>query len=143
VNDSFFHQITVKQSLSFALIGALNAAVDFAVFFVSVQYLHWNVVLAQFVSYACGVCNSYLWNRTLTFARGNRPHCSEIIKFITLNGVSYGISIGALFVFRTFLWPLVVSKVIATFIAFVINFIGNKRWVFRSTIPDTMVHSGE
>jgi putative flippase GtrA len=137
VKEKFFSHTTVKQSLSFALIGALNAAVDFAAFFISVQFLHWNVALAQFVSYACGVCNSYLWNRTLTFARGNRPQYSEIIKFITLNGVSYGISVGGLFIFRKLLWPLAVCKVVATFIAFVINFIGNKRWVFRSTTSDT------
>lgn len=133
MEDKGFHRNTVSQSLRFALVGVLNTAVDFVMFFVLVRFLHWNVILAQSVSYACGIGNSYLCNRYLTFARRNPPQYSEIIKFLTVNGVSYGISTCGLFVLRKLLWPLVVCKVAVTLIAFVVNFIGNKCWVFRST----------
>jgi putative flippase GtrA len=121
----------LTQSISFGLIGLLNAAVDFSVFFLLVRVLHWNVILSQSVSYACGIGNSYVCNRFLTFARRNRPHCAEIVKFIAVSGVSYGISAYGLYIFRKFLWPLVVCKVVATLMAFVVNFVGSKWWVFR------------
>jgi putative flippase GtrA len=131
VEEKTWNRSTLTQSISFGLIGLLNAAVDFSVFFLLVRVLHWNVILSQSVSYACGIGNSYLCNRYLTFARRNRPHYAEIMKFIAVCGVSYGISVYGLYIFRKFPWPLVVCKVFATLIAFVVNFVGSKWWVFR------------
>jgi putative flippase GtrA len=143
VEDKGFHRNTVNQSVRFALVGLLNTAVDFGTFFVMVRFLHWNVILAQSVSYACGILNSYLCNRYLTFAHRNPPKYSEILKFITLNGVSYGISVCGLSMLRKLLWPLVLCKVASTLVAFVVNFIGNKWWVFRNTKHNSVAHGGE
>ncbi len=123
--------MTISQSLRFGFVGALNTAVDMGTFFALVRIGHWHAPSAQGISYTCSICNSYLWNRYLTFRRRNLPNALELFRFIAMNGVSYGVSEGLLWVLQQDAWPLLDIKVTISFAASLLNFIGSKWWVFR------------
>jgi putative flippase GtrA len=126
------HVTTIRQSLRFGLVGALNTAVDMGTFFALVRLGHWHAAGAQGVSYTCGLCNSYLWNRYLTFQRRNRPHLAEIVRFATVNGLSYAVSEGLLFLLERQAWSLLAIKFALSFVTSALNFVGSKWWVFRN-----------
>lgn len=121
-----------KQSIHFGLVGVLNTTIDFIVFFVMVRWFHWNVVMAQSVSYASGLFNSYVCNRYLTFRQKGKPRYSEFGRFVAVNGMSYSLSILGIALLRQLSWPIVLSKVAVTLVTLAINFIGSKFWVFRT-----------
>lgn len=57
---------------------------------------------------------------------------AEILKFIVVNILSLGVSLLFLYIFRDKVGlHVLVSKAIATLFAVVVNFAGNKFWVFR------------
>ncbi|MFB5190787.1 GtrA family protein [Alicyclobacillus fastidiosus] len=120
----------IRQVIRFGFVGVLNTVVDFAVFFALVRLVHWNALIAQSVSYACGLCNSYVWNRLITFRAAPRSPAAQMLKFAVLNGVCYGVSEVCLIVLQAWM-PLVATKVIMTGFTLLVNFAGSKWWVFR------------
>ncbi|MBX5436860.1 MAG: GtrA family protein [Alicyclobacillaceae bacterium] len=126
---------TARQSLRFGLVGMLNTLIDFGVFSGLVQFGHWRAVPAQMVSYACGVCNSYLWNRRLTFQRRGPSRPAEVGRFAALNLLTAGLSALVIAALRSAVTPLPAAKLVATCIATAVNFAGSKWWVFRTGPP--------
>lgn len=123
---------TVGQTIRFGLIGAMNTVIDLVVFFLLIRFAHWDAVVAQTISYTCGLINSYAWNRTVTFHRAGRPGFAEVVRFVALNALSYGLSAGGLLVLSELAWPMGLCKVVVTSLTVVLNFIGSKWWVFAS-----------
>ncbi len=121
-----------KRSLEFirfCLVGALNTGVDFTVFTI-LSNLGVILLVAQCVSYTFGVLNSFLLNRTWTF-RERSQSSGQLIRFFALNLATLTITYGLLVYFRyQLLWPLLVCKLGATGVSFVINFIGSRLWIF-------------
>ncbi|WCK54557.1 GtrA family protein [Aneurinibacillus sp. Ricciae_BoGa-3] len=117
--------------LRFCVVGLLNTAVDFAVFFVlslaMIPYL-----LAQPVSYSAGVINSYFLNRRWTFQVKQKPDRLEIFKFIFVNGVSLVVSSSILFITRDIgQINILFSKIAACVGGVAVNYIGSRLWVFN------------
>jgi putative flippase GtrA len=124
------YKVHILQFVKFNLVGIMNTAVDFAVFtlltFLGMQYL-----IAQVISYSCGIVNSYLWNKFWTFQQKKGFSSAEVLKFIIVNIVSLGVSLFFLYIFRDKVGlHVLVSKLIATLLAVIVNFAGNKFWVF-------------
>ncbi|WP_075364026.1 GtrA family protein [Desulfosporosinus metallidurans] len=117
------------EFLKFCLVGAVNTGVDFTVFTV---FSNLGVVLfvAQCISYTCGVLNSFLLNRTWTF-RGRAQSSRSFLRFLVLNLGTLTITYGLLIYFHNhFVWSILVSKLLATGVSLVINFIGSRLLVF-------------
>ncbi|HWQ41664.1 MAG TPA: GtrA family protein [Desulfosporosinus sp.] len=117
------------EFIKFCLVGAVNTGIDFTVFTVLSNF---GVLLlvAQVVSYSCGVLNSFLLNRTWTF-RERKQSSGQLIRFLTLNLGTLTITYGLLVYFRYHLvWPLLVCKLVATGVSLVINFVGSRLWIF-------------
>ena len=140
---------TLRQFVQFALVGVLNTLVDFAVFQTLNLLLGW-VYAAQVLGYSAGVVNSYLLNSGWTFRAQRQRTLREIVLFLIVNLVSLGVSLGVLWLCReafgiTDAWVAAwmpaslagfvkgdtVCKLIATPCAIVVNFIGNRLFVFR------------
>ncbi len=116
----------------FSVVGIANTAIDFGVF----MLLHGRIGLAyslsQVVSYSCGMTNSYLWNKYWTFKSTRRVHIEEVARFVLVNLASLGVALLLLFLFRgKGKMGAAESKALATFGSLVVNFLGNKLWVFR------------
>lgn len=57
---------TALQFIIFGLVGVLNTAVDFVVYWALLQLSVYYIV-ANVLSYGAGMLNSYVWNKYLTF----------------------------------------------------------------------------
>lgn len=124
---------TFGESVRFGFVGVMNTGVDFAVFYLLAHFAHFGVVTAQGISYACGLTNSYLWNRWLTFASTKQPHVSEVFRFVLVSGVSYAASVVVLLLLQKTTVPLTLSKLLVIVVTLAINFVGSKWFVFRKS----------
>ncbi len=142
---------SVGQFIKFALVGVLNTLVDTVVFRLLNWLFSWYLP-AQIIGYCCGIVNSYLLNTAWTFKKERKRDLREMLSFLALNLVILGISLGLLLLFRdglgiaawwdantwcpAFLMKLIngefFCKLIATLICILLNFIGNKLFVFRA-----------
>ena len=144
----------IWQFLKFAVVGVLNTVVDFLVFQLLNLTLGW-MYMAQVIGYSAGVLNSYFWNSRWTFRKEHKRSAREAASFLVVNLVSLGVSLGVLWACKNLLgitdaWVAgwvpawlggfvkgdTVAKLIATPCAIVVNFIGNKLFVFRAQPND-------
>lgn len=140
---------TAWQIIKFAIVGVLNTLVDFAVFQALNLLLGW-VYVAQIIGYTCGIINSYVWNSNWTFREQRTRSFREIALFILVNLLSLGVSLGVIWLCRDvfgitnewvaswmpaalngFLKGDTVDKLIATCFAIVVNYVGNRLFVFN------------
>lgn len=123
----------LKQFLKFNVVGILNTAIDLLVFALFNSVFGFGDVLSKTISYSCGVLNSYLWNSMWTFKQEQKRTKKEFLLFVLVNLVSYGASLGILYACREWfgIENGTLRNLIATPAAVLINFIGNKLFVFR------------
>ena len=137
------------QLLKFILIGASNTLLDLVVTF-ALNAIFGIYYLAKIIGYACGILNSYIWNSRWTFREERRRDAREIVLFIAVNLVTLGLSLLLQWVFRDklhldmwwtgFAGENFLTKVLngerfclllASGIALLVNFAGNKLLVFK------------
>jgi len=117
----------------FGIVGIANTAVD-AVVFAILAVIGVPVLIAQVISYSCGVTNSYWLNGRWTFrdaARGDGDK-AKLIRFLITNLVVLALSALILMTLHDMLgWSLVMSKFLATLMGMVLNYMSSRYWVFR------------
>lgn len=138
------------QFIKFALVGASNTIIDMLVSMVLNAIFHWYY-FAKVIGYCCGVLNSYLLNSRWTFKEERRKDAKEIISFIGVNLVVLLISLGLMSLMKN-TWNVVgwwdalslpswmlklingerFCMLVSAVICIVINFIGNKLFVFTN-----------
>lgn len=152
---------TAGQFLKFAVVGVLNTLVDFAVFQALNLLLGW-VYAAQVAGFTCGVINSYLWNSNWTFRKERTKSFREMALFLLVNLISLGVSLGVMWlcleVFGvTNAWAAgwmpaalagfvkgdTITKLIATCFSIVVNYVGNRLFVFNGKSKQAEQKAGE
>ena len=137
------------QLIKFGLIGVSNTLIDFLIAS-ALNALFGIYYLAKIVGYACGIANSYFWNSRWTFREERRRDAREIVSFVAVNLITLGLSLLLQWVFRdrlhldawwtgfageNFFTKLLNGErfclLLATGIALIVNFLGNKLLVFR------------
>ena len=137
------------QLLKFVLIGASNTLLDLVVTF-ALNAIFGIYYLAKIIGYACGIVNSYIWNSRWTFREERRCDAREIVTFLAVNLITLGLSLLLQWVFRDrlhldawwtgFAGENFFTKIIngerfclllASGIALLVNFAGNKLLVFN------------
>ncbi len=138
----------INQFGKFAIVGGINTGVDFTV----LNILMWltgiasgrYIIVLNAISFSVAVVNSYFWNKFWTFkAEKTSPTkqlTGEFFQFIAVSLIGIAINSITVYVMTTFvsspveihdqLWANV-SKVFATGLSLVWNFIGYKLFVFR------------
>ncbi|WP_206885838.1 GtrA family protein [Alicyclobacillus mali (ex Roth et al. 2021)] len=119
-----------RQVLVFAAVGVLNTAVDTGVFFALAALCHVASAVAQVVSYACGMVNSFAWNRGVTF-RAGAFRWGELVRFAAVNGASMALSAASMELLSHEGWSLFAAKAVVTMGTWSLNFVGSKWWVWR------------
>ena len=152
---------TAGQFLKFAVVGVLNTLVDFAVFQALNLLLGW-VYAAQVAGFTCGVINSYLWNSNWTFRKERTKSFREMSLFLLVNLLSLGVSLGVMWLCREVLgvtnaWAAgwmpaalsgfvkgdTIAKLIATCFSIVVNYVGNRLFVFNGKGKQEEPKAGE
>lgn len=130
---------TIFQFIKFCIAGLLNTLVDvggFATFnTLGIAFFGREVGLfvtvAQVFSYALGMLNSWLINSSWTF-NDQSFKATKLLKFIVVNLLSLVVNILILNLCRSmFEMDAFVAKLIATPFGLIVNFIGNRLFVFK------------
>ena len=144
---------SIKQVLKFGTVGIFNTFVDYCVFYVFIAFLNADKSVSQVFATACAMCGSYLINKRWTFGEKGKGKKRQIVKFIVTNIVAMLSTIIFMSLFHDVLelhifannllvamkFPIVLNddmgvmlcKILASFLSMVINFCGNKFWVFK------------
>ena len=81
------------QIIKFGSIGIMNTAIDYLLFALFFSLCNIDKSIAQVLSTAIAMTNSYILNRYFTFSKKGSVKINEIWKFIIVNLVSMGVTI--------------------------------------------------
>ena len=152
-----WHERTVAlKAVSFALVGVVNAAVDYGVFFLALDTLStwarvvafasslsescgclstetWIIVPANVIAWFVAVSGSYVMNSYTTFAResGRKLRWRDYGTFV-VSGIAGVIANTITVVIAAQFMPVWAAKLIAIVVGFVVNFSLSHFVVFRS-----------
>lgn len=118
------------QLVKYVLIGVLGLVVDFGIYTI-LTHFKMNVEIANIISSTCGIINNFLWNSYTNF----KVHDRMILRFISyfiVGQITTVFTTVSLFIFVTKLgYPHLIVKIVATFVATIIQFVINKVVTFR------------
>lgn len=132
------------QFLKFLLVGLSNFIITFGILNLLMSLtgvtsgFYYSIFIA--ISFACGVINSYIWNKRWTFKKGNKLEKKEFSKFFTITLITFGLNIGLASVLVNFVGPIGgissyvwanISALAAAGFTTLINFFGYKYLVFK------------
>ncbi|MDH5100056.1 GtrA family protein [Lactobacillus kefiranofaciens] len=124
------HSTSFIQLIKYVLIGVLGLVVDFGIYTL-LTHFKMNVELANIISSTCGIINNFFWNSYTNF----KVHDRMLLRFISyflVGQITTVFTTVSLFIFVIRLhFPHLIVKVIATFVATLIQFVINKLITFR------------
>ena len=136
-----------KQIIKFTLIGVLAVLTDMACYYLFLQVFpehmvnaYSNEAIAKSLSFMCGMVVTYSLNKIWTWKQTNRSH-TRLVKFAVLYGLSLLLNV---FTNSVLLYLLheynsvinlphkyLIAFIGATGVSALVNFAGQKFWVFR------------
>lgn len=124
------------KAASFALVGVVNTAVDFSVFWTAATYLHWPLIPSNVLAWLVAVTFSYVMNSFITFG----PESGRILRWrdygtFSASGVAGMISSTATLFAFSFVVPVLVAKLLSIAVSFAVNFSLSHFVVFRVRRP--------
>lgn len=130
--NKLLYSTSFIQLVKYVLIGILGLVVDFGVYTI-LTHFKMNVEIANIISSTCGIINNFFWNSYANF----KVHDRLILRFISyflVGQITTIFTTISLFIFATKMgFPHLIVKIIATFVATLIQFIINKIITFRKS----------
>jgi putative flippase GtrA len=126
----------VLKAASFALVGIVNTAIDFSVFWSTATYLQWPLVPANVLAWLVAVTCSYAMNSFITFGpeSGRILRWRDYASFLTSGVAGMASSTATLFVLSYFV-PVLLAKLLSIVVSFAVNFSLSHFVVFRVRQP--------
>lgn len=129
------NSVLKRQVKGYLISGFLATGSDFIVYNILLHFIEYNISKA--ISFLVGTIVAYLYNKYITFATPRRSFY-ETFKFFLVYTVSMlcNVSINhvGLQFFKGILslrYALISAFILATMITMIINFLGQKFWVFK------------
>jgi putative flippase GtrA len=124
------------KAASFALVGVVNTAIDFSVFWTGATYLHWPLIPSNILAWLVAVTFSYVMNSFITFG----PESGRILRWrdyatFAASGVAGMVSSTAVLFALSFVVPVLVAKLLSIAVSFAVNFSLSHFVVFRVRPP--------
>lgn len=149
---------TIRQFVRFGLVGCVNTTIDLLV--LNVLLWLWpeqdiaRLLLFNTLAYACGVLNSFIFNRYWTFQRTGRPTAREGARFLLLTLAAIICNDLILWFMSKILHPVYlnptlwtnISKVAAIGGTILASYLGMRLWVFVQSSHqnrECFVHTGK
>jgi putative flippase GtrA len=136
--EAWHNRAIALKAVSFAFVGVVNSAVDFAVFSFCYYYLDLPIVAANTAAWVVAVSGSYVLNSTITFAResGRRLHVGGYISFAISQVMGFLANTATVWCLVELAGlPAWAGKLAAIFVSFVVNFSLSHFIVFRARRP--------
>ena len=126
--------MTKTQFAKFAIAGLIFAVVNILILYALTDFLGIYYILSSVIAFFLGSTGNFLLNKKWTFKEKMRHNFfDKYIKAMSVNITAVVITIALLFILTEFLnIYYLISQTIAMAVAFVANFIGNKKIVFVS-----------
>lgn len=124
----------VRQFIKFGLVGVLNTAVDWTVFFSLTQWVAWfhaHILVANAIAFVCAFTCSYTLNRKWTFQSNDPRMKRQLTVFLLVNLVGLGISETVVGVVHALTESRLLSKFLAVALALFWNFFAGRKWAFK------------
>jgi putative flippase GtrA len=124
------------KAISFALVGVVNTAIDFSVFWTAFRYLHWPLVLANVLAWFVAVTCSYAMNSFITFGpeSGHTLRWRDYVTFAA-SGIAGMVSSTATLFALSYFVPILIAKLVSIAVSFAVNFSLSHFVVFRVRQP--------
>jgi putative flippase GtrA len=121
----------LKQQLRrFLFAGVCAVVTDFILYYILINFLSYNI--AKGVSFIVGSIVAYMINKYYTFENKEKSY-KQIIKFIILYTLTLLANISAnKLVLHINIELILLAFLVATAISTILNFLGQKYWVFKS-----------
>ncbi|MBN1175515.1 glycosyltransferase family 2 protein [Candidatus Woesearchaeota archaeon] len=124
-----------KELLTFAIVGFLGTIVNLLVMFLSVDIVHLPVLLSSAIAVEVSIIHNFLLNNFWTFTKRSISSSlfSRFLRFNFISLISLLITLVVVWLFTTYtsMWYLI-AQAVGILLGFVINFLFNSRWVFKS-----------
>jgi putative flippase GtrA len=124
------------KAISFAMIGVVNTAIDFSLFWCIITYLHWPIIPTNMMAWLIAVSFSYAMNSFITFGpeSGRTLRWRDYATFVVSGIAGMLASTATLFVLSYFM-PVLMAKLISILVSFVVNFSLSHFVVFKQRKP--------
>ena len=121
------------KAISFAMVGVVNTAIDFSIFWTAANFLNWPLVPSNVLAWLVAVSFSYGMNTFTTFGpeSGRVLRWRDYATFIASGVAGMVASTTTLFVLSYFV-HLLVAKLVSIGVSFVVNFSLSHFVVFRA-----------
>ena len=124
------------KAASFALVGVVNTAVDFSVFWTTATYLHWPLVPANVLAWLVAVTFSYVMNSFITFG----PESGRVLRWrdyaaFVGSGIAGMVSSTATLFALSYFVAVLPAKLVSILVSFAVNFSLSHFVVFRVRLP--------
>ena len=120
---------TIKRQINkFFISGVIAVAIDMLVYYLLLNFL--IPELSKGISFIVGSVAAYSLNKYWTFEKPAKSFI-EIIRFIFLYGTTLGLNVITNKIILDYTEIVIISFLIATGVSTIINFIGQKWWVFN------------
>jgi len=124
------------KAASFAMVGVVNTAIDFSVFWTTVHFLGWPLVPANVLAWLVAVSFSYAMNSFITFG----PESGRVLRWrdyatFLASGVAGMVASTTTLFALSYVMPVLAAKLISIAISFVVNFSLSHFVVFRARPP--------
>jgi len=132
----------VVKATSFALVGVVNTVVDFLVFSFAHLWLGLPIIAANVLAWIVAVSGSYVLNTLVTFAAESQRRLSAG-TYLGFAGSQVGglVANTATVLAASYVMPVLVGKVLAIGVSFLVNFCLSHLVVFRRR-PAGSDHAG-
>jgi len=132
--DKAWHERAVAlKAASFAMIGVVNTAVDFSVFWTAARYLGWPLVPSNVLAWLVAVTFSYMMNSFITFGpeSGHTLRWRDYLTFAA-SGVAGMVASTATLFALSYVSPLLAAKLVSILVSFAVNFSLSHFVVFKA-----------
>jgi len=121
------------KAISFAMVGVVNTAIDFSIFWTTVHFLGWPLVPANVLAWLVAVSFSYAMNSFITFG----PESGGILRWrdyatFAASGVAGMVASTSTLFALSYVLPVLVAKLLSILVSFVVNFSLSHFVVFKA-----------
>ena len=132
----------VRKAVSFALVGLVNLLVDFSIFSFAYFYLALPILVANVIAWCVAVLGSYVMNSMTTFAAesGRRLRIKDFGGF-AVSQIGGLITSSTVLLVASYFVPVVLAKLAAIGVGFLVNFSLSNFFVFRRRSKNPEINS--
>jgi len=117
-----------KELKRFLIVGFTGVGIDLTVYYILLNFLSTDV--AKGISFVVGATVAFILNKYWTFEKHEKSY-KEVLKFSILYAVTLGVNILTNKIVLEMTEIVFLAFLVATGVSTVLNFIGQKWWVFK------------